>query len=122
MWIYTAEEKQVIEYEDISGNRSTADSLLTSLDKLDEHFKIELLSAGEAGYDMMLKPMEEGQFKQVQLTLDPELMVKKVIITDTFDNITELSFTNVELNAKTDDATFTFKIPEGVDVVKGTTN
>lgn len=122
MWIYTAADKQVIEYEDISANRSTADSLLTSLDKLNEHFKIELLSAGEKGYELMLKPNEEGQFKQVRLTLDPALMVKNVVITDTFDNVTELTFTDVELNAVSDDSIFSFKAPDGVDVVKGGTN
>lgn len=119
MWIYTAEEKQVIEYDDISSQRSTADSLLTSLDKLDEHFNIEVVSSdAEKGHVLMLKPVEEGQFKTIRLTLDKDLMIGAVVITDTFDNITELSFTEVELNAKLEASMFTFSAPDGVDVVK----
>jgi outer membrane lipoprotein carrier protein len=119
MWIYTAEEKQVIEYDDISSQRSTADSLLTSLDKLDEHFKISIISSdAEKGHVLRLEPVEEGQFKSVRLTLDKDLMIGGVVITDTFDNVTELTFSEVVLNAKVEASLFTFSVPDGVDVVK----
>lgn len=118
MWIYTAEEKQVIIYDDISSQRSTADALLTSLDKLDEHFKIEMISSDDTGHKLKLEPKEEGQFKNVLLSLDAALMVKSVVITDTFDNVTELAFSDVKLNAPTDAASFTFKTPEGVSEIK----
>lgn len=122
MWIYTAEDKQVIEYDDISSQRGAADSLLTSLDKLDEMFKIEVLSSTDAGHTIKLLPNDEGQFKNVVLTVDAELMVQKIVITDTFDNTTEIVLKNVELNAKADDSLFTFAVPDGVDVIKAATN
>lgn len=122
MWIYTAEDRQVIEYDDISGARSNADALLTSLDKLDEQFKIDLLESSDTEHKLALAPREDGQFKKVMLTLDGALMVKAVVITDTFDNITELSFRDVKLNVAVDDSAFTFTVPDGVDVIKAAAN
>jgi outer membrane lipoprotein carrier protein len=122
MWVYTAEDKQVIEYDDISAARSSADSLFTSLDKLNEMFDIKVLTSDATGHSLELRPREEGQFKLVRLTFDAALMVKRVVITDSFDAVTELDFSGVQLNVKPDEALFTFKVPEGVDVVKANTN
>lgn len=120
MWIYSKADAQVIVYDDISAQRSTADSLLTSLDKLEELFVVTVESSTDEAHKLALKPKEEAQFKQVRLTLDAKLMITAVSIIDTFDNVTDLAFTNMELNVKTDDAMFSFAAPEGVDVVKAT--
>lgn len=122
MWIYTEEDRQVIEYDDVSSARSSADALFTSLDKLHEVFDVKVLSSTEAGHRVELRPHEEAQFKVVQLMLDAELLVKKVVITDTFDAVTELDFDNVKLNLTVADAEFVFTVPDGVDVVKANTN
>lgn len=118
MWIYTAEDKQVIEYDDISANKSSAENLLSSLDKLEQTFQVVVLSSSDAGHDIELTPKGDDQFKKVRLMLKGDLMVRKVVITDTFDNVTEIGFTNVELNAKVEDGVFTFQVPTGVDVIK----
>jgi outer membrane lipoprotein carrier protein len=118
MWIYTAADNQVIEYDDISSTPASADSILTSLDKINEMFDVDLLTSTESEHKLSLKPHEEAQFKLVQLKLDGELMIQQVIMTDTFDNVTELDFKNVELNVKTDASMFTFEAPAGVDVIK----
>lgn len=122
MWIYTAEDHQVIEYDDISSGRATAESLLTKLDKLTEMFNIKVLATSEYGHVLELKPHSEAQFKKVQLTLDKNLMVTSVVITDTFGNTTDLAFANVQLNVPAEDSAFTFRAPAGVDVVKAPTN
>lgn len=122
MWIYTAEDAQVIVYEDIAAQRSTADSLLTSMDKLSEQFDITVVSSGAEGHQLALAPHEEAQFKKVELTLTADLTVEKVVITDTFDNVTELGFTEVKLNVAPSDDRFVFQVPSGVDVIQGTTN
>lgn len=122
MWIYTAEDKQVIEYDDIASGRATAESLLTSMDKLTSMFHIKVLATSEFGHVLELKPNSDAQFKKVQLTLDKDLQVTSVVITDTFDNVTDLTFTGVQLNVTADDSLFTFKAPAGVSVVKAPNN
>lgn len=122
MWIYTAEERQVIEYDDISASRSTADQFLTSLDKLDEYFKVSVISSTETEHVLELLPNETEQFKKIKLTLDGKLLIQQVIITDTFDNVTELSFTDMVLGKPIADSEFVFTAPEGATVIKGTTN
>lgn len=122
MWVYTAEDKQVIEYDDISSGRATADSLLTSMDKLTQTFDIKVVSTAATGHQLQLKPKSEAQFKEIDLTLNSELVPVLVVITDTFDNVTTMAFASVQLNAPADDSLFTFQPPAGVSVVKGTTN
>lgn len=119
MWVYTAEDKQVIEYEDVSANRSSAEMLLTSLDKLEDRFQVELLTATADGYELALKPKADEQFKRVVIGLAADLTVKRVSIVDTFDNKTDLDFQAVELNPTVDDAQFVFTAPSGVDVIRG---
>lgn len=124
MWAYNAEDKQVIEYDDIAAGQSSADSLLTSLDKISDLFDIQVLASSDAGHDLVLTPKDAAtaQFKRVELSLDGELQPRKVVITSTFDEVTELTFASIELNAKIDDSVFEFSAPAGVDVVKASTN
>jgi outer membrane lipoprotein carrier protein len=122
MWVYTAEERQVVEYDDISSSRSAADSLFTSLDKITEMFEVKVLSSDATGHQVELRPRDGAQFKLVQLGLDANLLVKRVVMTDSYGAVTELDFSAVQLNVKPDDALFTFTVPAGVDVVKSTTN
>jgi len=122
MWIYTKEDNQVIEYDDISSSKSTADSLLSSLDKLQAMFEVKVMSSTAAGHQLELKPKESAGFKKVQLFLDAELMIVSVVIVDAFDNVTNLAFMNVQLNAPVDKGSFEFAVPAGATVVKATTN
>lgn len=118
MWVYTPADKQVIRYEDVSSSSSGADALLQSLDKLSELFDVKLVSEDATAKVLMLGPKGENQpFKSIQLTLDGDLVVKKVVITDSFDSVTELAFQAVKLNAIVDDAVFRFTVPDGVEVI-----
>lgn len=120
MWIYTKAENQVLKYEDVSSMKSQADSLLQSLDKLNELFEVSVVDDGdEAIHTLALAPREgESQFKSLQLVLDGEYVIQGVTMTDPFDNVTELAFSEVELGAKLEDAAFAFEIPEGAQLVE----
>lgn len=122
LWVYTVADKQVIEYDDLSAGQSTAESLLGSLDRIQSMFRINVLASTDAGHTLELTPNEDGQFKKIKLVLDGTLMIKQVVITDTFDNVTEISFSGVQLNPTVDDAIFNFTPPAGVDVVRARTN
>src|SRR5690606_26313623 len=108
---------------DIASQRSAADSLLTSLDKLEEQFQVAVLSSTDAAHSLQLTPKaSDGQFKSVKLTLDGAFLPTAVSIVDTFDNVTELALSDVVLNADVADSAFTFTPPEGVTVVAASTN
>jgi outer membrane lipoprotein carrier protein len=118
MWVYTRSDNQVIKYSDVGKMQSSAESLLQSLDTLDELFDVRYVKpASGKPHTLELKPKEEGQFKRVQLTLDSTYVVEMVTITDNFDNITELSFRDVRLNVPVPDSQFEFEVPDGAEVI-----
>lgn len=119
LWIYTAEDKQVIEYDDVASNRASAEQMLTSLDKIDEKFNITVVSSDATAHVVDLAPKgSDMSFKRVRLTLGADMTLKTVTITDSFDNVTEMAFTSMQLNVPADDAQFVFTVPSGVDVIK----
>ena len=119
MWIYTRADNQVLKYEDVSSVKSQADNLLQSLDRIDEMFEVSLVDDGDAAlHTLSLKPREgEAQFKTLRLVLDEQVMLKGLTMTDTFDNVTELAFSNVQLDAVLPASAFSFEVPEGAQVV-----
>ena len=118
MWIYTRADNQVIKYDDISTSTSTADSLLQSLDKLSTIFKVELEPSDSGQHVLILLPNgENSQFKKIRLILSKSLLVDHVVVTDAFDNVTELQFTNMKLNTEVSDSLFQFDIPSGAEVI-----
>lgn len=118
MWVYSEADKQVIRYDDLSGG-GTADVLLGSLDTLDELFNIQLDASDKVGYSLDLVPKKEGNVKKLHLEMSSDYLVEKVIITDSFDGVTEMAFSKVQLNASIPDSTFQFKKPVGVTEISG---
>ncbi len=117
MWVYTKEDAQVIRFDNVAQQADAAQTLLASLDKLDEVFLVDMLE-GEAGtHSFLLMPRKPGQVKKIQLVLTTELMLKNVKITDAYDSITELSFTEVQVGVAVEDALFDFAVPEGVEII-----
>jgi len=120
MWVYNAAEKQVLRYTDISMGANTANDLLQSLDRIEEHFNVEVLPTTDGTHSLALTPKNDAQTKKVQLLLDADYVLKQVAITDAFDQVTELAFANMQLNPKdVPDTTFSFTAPDGVTVVEG---
>jgi chaperone LolA len=117
LWIYTKADNQVLQIEDTSQATSTANTFLTSLDSLDETFVIRLLS-NTAGPTFDLVPRKPGMYKNIRLSLTPELVLSRVIFTDAYDNVTDISFRDVKLNGTVDDSVFVFKVPTGATVLK----
>lgn len=116
LWIYTKADNQVLRMRDTSQATSTANSFLTSLDSLDEQFKIALTSQVD-GPVLDLVPREPGMYKRIKLSLDDDLVLRGVVFTDSYDNVTDISFRNVRLNGQVESSIFTFEIPKGVTVI-----
>lgn len=119
MWIYNPEQKQVMRFKDFGGQSSAADQLLQSLGKVGELFDVKMLEA-KSGYKLSLTPRDDslkGKVKALTLGLDSEYTLTSLVITDAFDYVTDLTFSNVKLGGDVDAGTFRFDIPAGVEVI-----
>ncbi len=117
MWVYSKVDNQVIVYDDISGQRSSLDSLLASLDKLQDQFVVSLVERGDDKLVIDLAPKGDEQVKRVRLHFGKDLALGSLEVVDPFDAVTEITFTTLELGAKLPAGTFTFSAPEGTEVI-----
>lgn len=122
MWIWSPSDNQVIVYKDFSANGSDVTGLLSDLNKLNELFSVELVQevGNDRTYvlDLTPKSADAGNFKQLRISFTKrKLLVDRVLLTDQFDNVTDLTFTQVKLDAKVDDESFSFQIPAGAEVI-----
>jgi outer membrane lipoprotein carrier protein len=117
MWLFSKEENVAYKYAGAQGG--DADQLLTSLGSLDTLFIVTELKSAVAGHHSLdLAPRKaEGQMKKVHIELDPDLLVERVVITDAFDTVTDLSFRDLKLNGNVPDSTFVFLPPAGTQVI-----
>jgi len=119
MWVYTKADQQVIRYDDIGSDRSPLDSLLSSLDHLDELFDVRLGERAEGSTTLELTPHDQEEVKRARLVLDENLVVQHLTIVDPFDSVTDLAFSNLQLDPEIPDSAFEFVVPEGVEVIPG---
>jgi outer membrane lipoprotein carrier protein len=122
MWIWSPADNQVIVYKDFSSNGSDVTGLLSDLNKLNELFTVALVAdeGDDRAYVLDLTPRGEGagNFKQLRISFTKrKLLVDRVLLTDQFDNVTDLSFTAVKLDAKVEDDSFVFQVPAGAEVI-----
>ena len=125
MWIHSPEDNQVIHYQDVSGAAASGgiDSLLSEMDKLDESFNVSLVEASQAEalghFSLALTPKEEAPFKSLLLEVHKrKLTLKRILVVDTFDNETELRFSDVKVNGTVDDSQFQFDVPEDAELIQ----
>lgn len=125
MWIHSPVDNQVIHYQDVSGAAASGgiDSLLSEMDKLDESFNVALVEDPEASrlghFSLALTPKEEAPFKSLLLEVHKrKLTLKRILVIDSFDNETELRFSNVKVNGNVDDSLFKFDVPEDAELIQ----
>lgn len=122
MWIWSHADNQVIVYKDFSSNGNDITGLLSDLNKLNELFEVALVEAESTGrsyvLDLSPRSADAGNFKQLRISFSKrKLLVERVQLTDQFDNVTDLTFAQVKLDAKVEDANFAFQIPAGAEVI-----
>lgn len=125
MWIHSPEDNQVIHYRDVSGAAASGgiDSLLSEMDKLDESFNVQLVedpnASGLGHFSLALTPKEEAPFKSLLLEVHKrKLTLKRILVVDSFDNETELRFSNVKVNGNVDDSQFKFDVPDDAELIQ----
>lgn len=123
MWVWSPADNQVIVYRDFAAGAPGLTSLLSDLNQLNELFEVTLVDDGERSrnaYVLDLRPLnaEQASFKSARIELSRrKLLVERVVITDAFDNVTDLAFSQVRIDTKVNDGEFTFQVPSGAEVI-----
>jgi outer membrane lipoprotein carrier protein len=120
MWVYSPADQQAILYEDMSGQAGGMETLLTEMDQIGEKFNIQMEPATDESIVLGLTPKSEGDqnFKSLRLVFSTDYTLQQVHMVDVFDNILELVFSGITLNASIADSVFQFEPPEGVVVTR----
>lgn len=124
MWIYSPADKQVLVYNDLSqAGGGLALDLLDSLEKLDEHFNVEIASKeGGRGKNALvvklLPKTDDSPYKEVRLVLSKKKYeLQQVTLVDQFGTETEFTFSMVKLNPEIPASEFSFEPPAGVETI-----
>jgi outer membrane lipoprotein carrier protein len=123
MWIWSPADNQVIVYKDLSQAAPGVAGLLSDLNGIDEKFQVQVIDGttdpNARSYTIELRPREQAGFKVLRLSVSKKkYVVERVVITDQFDNITDLSFSQVKLNQRISDGDFSFSVPAGAEVIQ----
>lgn len=85
---------------------------------LEKKFKISFLNSGDNHQFVLIPIAQDGLISQVVLSFDPKNIPEKMQVSNSFGQITELSFSKVIENQKIDQNQFEFTAPKGVDVLE----
>ena len=121
IWIYDVDLDQVVvkPLDLVLGN--TPAVLLSGNATVTQQFKIEKIPAPENASQLqwlrLIPKQDDIGFEKLLLGFDGALL-KQMRLTDAFDQVTQLVFSNLEKNPKIDSSIFNFVPPEGVDVIR----
>jgi chaperone LolA len=122
LWVWSAEQNQVIVTDDLSGSASGNDmsQLLDDLSKLGELFNVETVGQETGSHTLQLTPKTPStSVKQLQIVVSSDAYtLQRVMVVDSFDAVVELDFTGVSLNTDISDERFNFAAPEGATIIK----
>ena len=117
MWLFDRELEQVTVSPLTERASGTPLSLLMGGTPLDESFAIKSLGEAEGIAWFELTPeSSDTDFEQIYLGLD-ENGLAVMELRDSFDQATQIRFSNFESGVSLDDEQFQFVPPEGVDVI-----
>lgn len=114
MTLYNKAANYYQQMADNTASNPTAQGFLTSLDQLDEVFAVTLVDGtglGGAGPTMNLVPHKPGAFTSVTLDLSADLLLERVVMTDAYGNVTDITFRGVVFDKPVDSAIFNFPKP-----------
>lgn len=121
IWIWSPKDNQVIIYKDFSEATGDMAGLLSDMRQLDELFQVELVDDGKPdrqSYVLFLKPKKAGNTKHLRVEVSKrKYLVEHVEITDQFDTVTDLTFSQVRINPKVTESEFQFTVPAGAQVI-----
>jgi outer membrane lipoprotein carrier protein len=124
-WLYVPEDRMVYiqNAEDVYRSRMAV-KFLSGIGRLSEDFQIRFSKDtpvdGEGNYHLVLTPKEAGSgVDRLHITVDGKIFqILQCRFNDSFGNTTRLRFNDFSLNTGISDKFFTFKSPEGVEIVQ----
>ncbi len=84
---------------------------------LEKKFKISFLDSGDDHQFLLIPLAQDGLISQVILSFNQQNIPEKMQVSNSFGQVTELSFSKVIENQKLDQALFKFIAPKGVDIL-----
>jgi len=115
MWMYSKADNQVLKYP---GAGASLTSMLSSFDSIHEQFGVRLVEKTDAQTVLELTPKTDGGVKKVTIYLGPDSVVKKLVLVDPFDTVTEVDLVNLQVGVDVPAATFEFTPPAGAEVIE----
>jgi outer membrane lipoprotein carrier protein len=117
IWLYDPDLEQVTVRRLTDSLSATPAMLLSGEGKLADNFTVTKTSQDAQAQWVMMEPKRnDTDFKWVRLGFSGEVL-KFMQLADKLGQITTLEFSSVEKNPQIDPAKFTFKVPEGADVI-----
>ena len=119
VWNYDGQNEVTITKVNNDEDEFSPQQILTGFNKKD--FDISLVSPTGTNYQIQLVPVDKRQnFKQIILYINKSTsLVSKASITDKTSAVTEISFTNISLNASFADGEFIFDATKhpGIEII-----
>jgi outer membrane lipoprotein carrier protein len=117
LWTYDADLEQATVKPLGDVIAGTPAVLLSQKQPPRELFHVSEVGATEGIAWVELRPHDtEMQFQQIRLALKADMLMAMELI-DTFDQVTRISFSEVNRNGPVDDSLFEFSLPPGVDLI-----
>jgi outer membrane lipoprotein carrier protein len=117
LWIYDSELSQVIVKHLDATAASSPSMLLTSDEPLETHFDVDELPSESGVVWVQLTPKsQEVSFSVIRIAF-AEADLRTMELVDSFGQMTQINFLEVEKNTELDEAFFVMILPEGVDVI-----
>jgi len=122
LWIYRPDDNQVMTgsapefFRDGKGA-----SFLSDIKLIRQKFNISLSDSGsDFFHELKLKPIEKTlDISDIHLSVSKNTFnIVRVVTYNFYGDETRIEFLNTEFNVQLDDSLFSFKIPEGVDVLR----
>jgi len=120
LWVYDADLEQVTINEVDLGKVDSPGRLLGDEVDVDRSFTVAELPAKDGVEWLKLTPKSAGQqFNEIELGLRDGTVVA-MRLKDNLGQTTEITFSGIDRNAPIDPKVFSFEVPAGIDVIRGT--
>jgi len=119
LWIYDMELEQVTIKNFEGGLAASPALLISSNNNIHQSYQVSLAhdpERPELAVFKLVPKQEESMFSLVYLIFNQGQLVE-LNMHDNFEQVTRLKFSNIQINKKIPLSTFSFEIPEDVDVI-----
>jgi outer membrane lipoprotein carrier protein len=118
LWLYDLDLEQISK-QPFSAEMDQAPALLLSgeIELISQQYTVEMLSREQDSVSFKLTPIKADSLFKVLTISFRQKVLTAMSLQDSFDQLTEISFSNIQLNPAIDDQLFKFVPPAGIDVI-----